>query len=121
MGAYYLTMDVEADENDSYEEAVRKGTLGAGMYFSSTDEAEMAYANHELGVHAKVHVRMAEYDEEGNEIDHGMVVTTVGRIIYNKGIPQDLGFVDRTQNKFEPEVNFTIAKKQLKQLIAKNV
>ena len=119
LGAYYLTMDVEADENDSYEEAVRKGTLGAGMYFSSTDEAEMAYANHELGVHAKVHVRMAEYDEEGNEIDHGMVVTTVGRIIYNKGIPQDLGFVDRTQNKFEPEVNFTIAKKQLKQLIAK--
>ena len=65
LGAYYLTMDVEADPNDSYEEQVRKGTLGAGMYFSSTDEAEMAYANHDLGVHAKVHVRMAEYDEHG--------------------------------------------------------
>ena len=121
LGAYYLTMDVEADSNDSYEEQVRKGTLGAGMYFSSTDEAEMAYANHDLGVHAKVHVRMAEYDENGKEIDHGMVVTTVGRIIYNKGIPQDLGFVDRSkpENKFEPEINFTIAKKQLKQIIAK--
>ena len=121
LGAYYLTMDVEADPNDSIEEQVRKGTLGAGMYFSSTDEAEMAYANHDLGVHAKVHVRMAEYDEDGKEIDHGIVVTTVGRIIYNKGIPQDLGFVDRSkkENKFEPEINFTIAKKQLKQLIAK--
>ena len=121
LGAYYLTMDVEADPNDSVEEQVRKGTLGAGMYFSSTDEAEMAYANHDLGVHAKVHVRMAEYDESGKEIDHGMIVTTVGRIIYNKGIPQDLGFVDRSkkENKFEPEINFTIAKKQLKQLIAK--
>ena len=121
LGAYYLTMDVEADPNDSIEEQVRKGTLGSGMYFSSTDEAEMAYANHDLGVHAKVHVRMAEYDEDGKEIDHGIVVTTVGRIIYNKGIPQDLGFVDRSkkENKFEPEINFTIAKKQLKQLIAK--
>ncbi len=121
LGAYYLTMDVEADPNDSVEEQVRKGTLGAGMYFSSTDEAEMAYANHDLGVHAKVHVRMAEYDANGKEIDHGMIVTTVGRIIYNKGIPQDLGFVDRSkkENKFEPEINFTIAKKQLKQIIAK--
>ena len=121
LGAYYLTMDVEADPNDSYEEQIRKGTLGAGMYFSSADEAEMAYANHDLGVHAKVHVRMAEYDENGKERDHGMVVTTVGRIIYNKGIPQDLGFVDRSkpENKFEPEINFTIAKKQLKQIIAK--
>ena len=121
LGAYYLTMDVEADPNDSYEEQVRKGTLGAGMYFSSTDEAEMAYANHDLGVHAKVHVRMAEYDTNGKEIDHGIIITTVGRIIYNKGIPQDLGFVDRSkpENKFEPEINFTIAKKQLKQIIAK--
>ena len=121
LGAYYLTMDVEADPNDSIDEQVRKGTLGAGMYFSSTDEAEMAYANHDLGVHAKVHVRMSELDENGHEIDHGIIVTTVGRIIYNKGIPQDLGFVDRTkkENKFELEINFTTAKKQLKQIIAK--
>ncbi len=121
LGAYYLTMDVEADPNDSEEEIDKKGTRGAGNYFSSTDEAEMAYANHDLGVHAKVHVRMAEYDEEGKEIAHGFVETTVGRIIYNKGIPQDLGFVDRSnkKNKFELEINFTVAKKQLKQIIDK--
>ena len=121
LGAYYLTMDVEANPNDSEEEIDKKGTRGAGNYFSSPDEAEMAYANHDLGVHAKVHVRMAEYDEEGKEIDHGFIETTVGRIIYNKGIPQDLGFVDRTgnKNKFEPEINFTVAKKQLKKIIDK--
>ncbi len=121
LGAYYLTMDVEADSNDSEEMIDRKGTRGAGNYFSSTDEAEMAYANHDLGVHAKIHVRMAKYDENNKEIDHGMINTTVGRIIYNKGIPQDLGFVDRSkkENRFEPEIDFTVAKKQLKKIIGR--
>ena len=72
LGAYYLTMEAEADENDTPEMSMKKGTQGAGMYFSSTDEAEMAYANNDIGVHAKIHVRMAEYDEEGNETAHGM-------------------------------------------------
>ena len=121
LGAYYLTMDVDADPNDTEEDTIRKGTKGAGMYFSSTDEAEMAYANKDIGIHAKIHVRMAEYDEEGNEIDHGMIETTMGKIIYNKGIPQDLGFVDRTkpENKFAYEIDFTINKKKLKKIIGK--
>ncbi len=121
LGAYYLTMDVDADEKDTEEDTHIKGTKGAGKYFSSIEEAEMAYANNEVGVHAKIHVRIAEYDEEGNEIDHGIINTTVGRIIYNKGIPQDLGFVDRSdpKNKFELEICFTIAKKQLKQIIGR--
>ena len=121
LGAYYLTMDVDADPNDTEEDTIRKGTKGAGMYFSSTDEAEMAYANKDIGIHAKIHVRMAEYDEEGKEIDHGMIETTMGKIIYNKGIPQDLGFVDRTkkENKFAYEIDFTINKKKLKKIIGK--
>ena len=121
LGAYYLTMDVDAEADDDYEMSMRKGTLGAGNYFSSIEEAEMAYANHDLGVHAKIHVRIAKHDEDGNEIDHAIVNTTIGRLLYNKGIPQDLGFVDRTkfENRFEPEIDFTIAKKQLKQIIAK--
>ena len=121
LGAYYLTMDAEDDAEDSEEAIERKGTRGAGKYFSSIEEAEMAYANHDVGVHAKIHVRVAEYDEEGNEIDHGIITTTIGRIIYNKGIPQDLGFVDRTdpKNKFEPEINFPIKKKELKKIIGK--
>ena len=121
LGAYYLTMDVDADPNDTEEDTIRKGTKGAGMYFSSTDEAEMAYANKDIGIHAKIHVRMAEYDEEGKEIDHGMIETTMGKIIYNKGIPQDLGFVDRSkpENKFAYEIDFTINKKKLKKIIGK--
>ena len=121
LGAYYLTMDVDADPNDTEEDTIRKGTKGAGMYFSSTDEAEMAYAQNDIGIHAKIHVRMAEYDEEGNEIDHGIIVTTMGKIIYNKGIPQDLGFVDRSkpENKFAYEIDFTINKKKLKKIIGK--
>ncbi len=121
LGAYYLTMDVDSDPLDTPEQIRNKGTQGAGNYFSSIEEAEMAYANHDLGVHAKVHVRIAEHDENGNEIDHKIIDTTIGRLIYNKGIPQDLGFVDRTnpENKFKPEIDFTIAKKQLKQIIGK--
>ena len=121
LGAYYLTLDVDLEEGDTEEVIKNKGVLGAGKYFSSTDEAEMAFLNGDLGVHAKIHVRMAKYDENGNELRHGIIETTIGKIIYNKGIPQDLGFVDRTkpENEFELEVNFTTAKKQLKKIIDK--
>ena len=121
LGAYYLTLDVDLEEGDSEEVIKNKGVLGAGKNFSSTDEAEMAFLNGDLGVHAKIHVRMAKYDENGNEIKHGIIETTIGKIIYNKGIPQDLGFVDRSkpENEFELEINFTTAKKQLKKIIDK--
>ena len=121
LGAYYLTMDVDANENDTPEEVANKGTLGAGKYFSSIDEAEMAYANHDIGVHAKIHVRIAHYDEEGNETGHKIVETTIGRLIYNKGIPQDLGYVDRSNpdNEFEPEICFAVNKSKLKDIIAR--
>ena len=105
LGNYYITMEVE-------------GEKGEGNYFSSPEEAEMAYANKELGLHAKIYVRMSKRDEEGNE-KHKKVETTVGRIIFNKGIPQDLGFVDRTnpENEFEPEINFVTNKKMLGKII----
>ena len=107
LGSYYLTMEVE-------------GEIGQGNYFSSPEEAIMAYENKEVGMHARVFVRMSKIDEEGKEI-HKKISTTVGRIIYNKGIPQDLGFVDRenSDNEFEPEINFVINKKQLGKIIEK--
>ena len=67
LGAYYLTLDVDLEEGDTEEVIKNKGVLGAGKYFSSTDEAEMAFLNGDLCVHAKIHVRMAKYDEHGNE------------------------------------------------------
>ena len=105
LGNYYITMDV-------------KGEKGEGDYFSSPEEAEMAYANKEIGLHAKIFVRMSKVDEEGNE-RHKKVETTVGRIMFNKGIPQDLGFVDRSdpENEFEPEINFVTNKKKLGKII----
>ena len=107
LGNYYITMEVE-------------GEKGEGNYFSSPEEAEMAYANHELGLHAKIYVRISKEDEEGNE-RHKKVETTVGRLIFNKGIPQDLGFVDRTdpEQEFEPEINFVTNKKKLGKIIEK--
>lgn len=108
LGSYYLTMDVE-------------GEPGEGNYFASPDEAVIAYENKDLGMHAKVFVRMSKF-ENGVE-KHKKVETTVGRIIFNTGIPQDLGFVDRTnpENEFEPEINFTITKKNLGKIIAKSI
>ena len=109
LGSYYLTMEVP-------------GEIGEGNYFSSPEEAIMAYENKEVGMHAKISVRMSKIDEEGNE-KHRKVETTVGRIIYNKGIPQDLGFVDRTnpENAFEPEINFVVIKKKLGKIIEKSI
>ncbi len=109
LGSYYLTMEVP-------------GEIGEGSYFSSSEEAIIAYENKEVGMHAKISVRMSKIDEEGNE-KHRKVETTVGRIIYNKGIPQDLGFVDRTnpENEFEPEINFVVNKKKLGKIIEKSI
>ena len=106
LGAYYLTMEVD-------------GEPGEGNYFESPDEAVMAYVNHDLGMHAKIYVRITK--EIDGELKSKKVETTVGRLIYNEGIPQDLGFVDRTNpdTMFDPELNFTVMKKNLGKIIAK--
>ena len=106
LGAYYLTMEVA-------------GEPGEGGYYSSPEEAIMANFNHDLGMHAMINVRITK--EIDGEKKSKMVKTTVGRLIYNEGIPQDLGFVDRSnpENAFEPELNFTVMKKNLGKIIAK--
>ncbi len=108
LGSYYLTMEIP-------------GEPGEGNYYSSPDEAVIAYVNHDLGLHSKITVRIQK------EIDGKLVTrkveTTVGRLIYNEGMPQNLGFVDRSkpENILEPEINFTVAKKQLGKIIAKSI
>ena len=106
LGAYYLTIEVA-------------GEPGEGGYYSSPEEAIMANFNHDLGMHAMINVRITK--EIDGEKKSKMVKTTVGRLIYNEGIPQDLGFVDRSnpENAFEPELNFTVMKKNLGKIIAK--
>ena len=107
LGSYYLTMDVPNEQGD-------------GNYFASPEEAIIAYENHSLGLHAKIKVRITKELENG-DIRQKTIETTVGRIIYNSGIPQDLGFVDRTdpEHELDYEVNFAITKKNIGKIIGK--
>ncbi len=104
LGSYYLTLEKE-------------GELGEGGYYSGFDEAVMAYENGYLGLHAKIHVRITK--EIDGEMRTGMTETTLGRLIYNKPIPQDLGFVDRTkpENMFKLEVDFVAKKSKIEEIV----
>ena len=106
LGSYYLTMEVS-------------GEKGEGMYCKDEDEAMMAYQNGDLGLHAKIKVRRTK--EINGENITKTIETTVGRLIYNQGIPQDLGFVDRTdpEHGFDLEIDFPVMKKNLGTIIAK--
>ncbi len=108
LGSYYLTMEVP-------------GELGEGNYFRSPEEAVVAHENGAVGIHARIHVRVTK--EIDGKLQHKFVETTVGRIIYNEGIPQDLGFIDRTdpEKMFDFEINFTVDKKALGPIIAKSI
>ena len=87
--------------------------------FSSDEEARLAYDEGELDLHEPIMVR--RYVTVDGVERHKLVRTTVGRLIFNEGIPQDLGFVDRgdPEAAFEPEINFIVGKKQLGKIIDK--
>ncbi len=87
--------------------------------FASPGEARLAYDEGELELHVPILVRMTA-TVDGQE-RRKLVRTTVGRLIFNEGIPQDLGFVDRDDPEacFEPEINFVCGKKQLGKIIDK--
>ena len=105
LGAYYLTYT--RDEGD------------VNHAFADKDEAMLAYDAGLVTLHTPIQVRL--YREVDGEMRHKLVTTTVGRLIYNEAIPQDLGFVDRTDPEamFDPEVNFVVGKKQLGKIIDK--
>ena len=81
--------------------------------FADDTEARLAYDEGELELHVPILVRRSA--EVDGVTRHKLVRTTVGRLIFNEGIPQDLGFVDRNdpEQMFDPEVNFIVGKKQL--------
>ncbi|RKI71536.1 DNA-directed RNA polymerase subunit beta' [bacterium 1xD42-67] len=105
LGAYYLTYSREEGDVDHA--------------FADKDEAMMAYDSKLITLHTPIRVRM--FREVDGEMRHKLVKTTMGRLIYNEAIPQDLGFVDRTdpETMFDPEVNFVVGKKQLGRIIDK--
>ena len=106
LGSYYLTVE-------------KPGALGEGKVFRDVNEALMAYGCNAVSLHAKIRVRrtMTIRGEEQSRL----VETTVGRIIFNQPIPQDLGLVERKtdDDMFEYEVNNIVKKKQLSQIIDK--
>ena len=111
LGVYYLTQE-------------REGDTGEGMLFKSIDEAILAYENHFVTLHAKIRckVRKEWVSEDGQkERLEGIIETTVGRLLFNEIIPQDLGFTDRSipENRLLPEINFLVKKKNLKQILEK--
>jgi len=102
LGSYYLTM-------------VLDGEKGEGTYYKDPDEAIMAFENHDVGIHAKIFVRISK--EIDGEIKTKKVETSVGRIIFNQGIPQDLGFIDRKEDPFQYEISFPVMKKSMGTII----
>ena len=107
LGIYYLTQE-------------RPGAKGEGKYFKSANEAILAYANHVVTLHSIIKVRMTKTMPDKRVLT-GTVETTVGRILFNEIIPQDLGFVDRSipGNELKPEIGFLVKKKQCKQILEK--
>lgn len=107
LGIYYLTQE-------------RPGAKGEGKYFKSANEAILAYANHVVTLHSIIKVRMTKTMPDKRVLT-GTVQTTVGRILFNEIIPQDLGFVDRSipGNELKPEIGFLVKKKQCKQILEK--
>ena len=106
LGSYYLTM-------------VNDGDKGEGMIFRDENEALMAYAEGYVTLHAKVKIRRSG-EWNGEKITQ-IVDTTVGRLIFNTPIPQDLGYVDRSkrENALKLEIEFIVGKKQLGNIVTK--
>jgi len=104
LGSYYLTL-------------IMPGEKGEGKIFSSADEALLAYDNHEVGLHAPIKVRTERYIN--GVLKHKLIDATVGRLIFNQNIPQDLGWVDRKNEEtaFNLEVYKVVDKSQLGKII----
>lgn len=108
LGSYYLTLD-------------KDGEKGEGKVFRDMDEAYMAYDAKVITLHSKIKVRRTV--EVDGKTYTGLVDTTMGRMIFNRPIPQDLGFVDRSkpENALKFEIDFLVGKKQLGQIIDKSI
>jgi len=108
LGSYYLTLE-KHDEP------------GEGKTFRDFDEAMMAYACGELGLHAPIKVRRTKTLEDGT-VKSAIVDATLGRLIFNDPIPQDLHFIERNENnELDLEINFVVTKDELGQIIDRSI
>ena len=107
LGIYYLTQE-------------RPGSKGEGKVFKSVNEAILAYENQVITLQTKIFIYAEKKMADGTVL-RGKVASTLGRLLFNEILPQDLGFVDRSipGNELLPEVDFLVGKKQLKQILEK--
>ncbi|MBR5191041.1 MAG: DNA-directed RNA polymerase subunit beta', partial [Clostridia bacterium] len=120
LGSYYLTMDKDDEPGSPRIEKDENGNEHT-VYnvYRSVDEATMAYDEGDIGLHSRIKIRMSK--EINGEVVTKLVETTLGKVIFNNPIPQDLGFVDRTdpENAFKLEVDFLVKKGGLGKIIDK--
>ncbi|MBQ8349861.1 MAG: DNA-directed RNA polymerase subunit beta' [Ruminococcus sp.] len=104
LGSYYLTME-------------KPGEPGEGKVFRDVNEALMAYNEHDVSLHASIRVKITK--DIGDKKVSKIINATVGRLIFNENIPQNLGYVDRTNSdkQFDLEIAFLVGKKQLSDII----
>ena len=104
LGSYYLTL-------------VKPEEIGHGKVFRNVDEAMMAYDEGDLGLHAPIKIRMTK--EVDGKVYTELLECTLGKVIFNAPVPQDLGFVDRSkpENMFKLEINELVNKKVLGRII----
>jgi len=105
LGMYYITL-------------IRPGSKGEGKYFKDPNEAILAYDNKEITIQSRIKVRFSRIEPSGEKLSQ-IFETSVGRIIFNEVIPQDLGYVDRTipGNELKPEIDFLMRKGCCKKII----
>ena len=115
---------VDADEFLAANKAAKKEGKAQAKFrpvhnYSSVEEAIAAYADGSIGLHAPIRVRYCK--EIDGQMQYRIIDATVGRLIYNEPIPQDLGFVNRNDpaHAFDLEVDFLVGKKQLGKIIDK--
>ena len=106
LGCAYMTLE-------------KPGVLGEGSIYSSKEEAIIAYQTQNLHIQAKIKVRLEK--EVDGKVYSKIIETTIGRILFNEQIPQDLGFVDRSNpdNICELEFNKFVVKKDLSNILAR--
>lgn len=101
LGSYYLTSDFTAEKTD--------------LSFNDFDEMIKALENQVINLHSIVKIRIKRSDEDRGRL----VESTVGRFIFNAGIPQDLGYVDRNKDKYSLEIDMLVDSKKLSEIIEK--
>ena len=114
IGSYYLTMLKDGEPGcPTVEKDAEGNEYTRYNIYRDTDEAMMAYQSGDLGLHSECLIRFSKVVDGVEKSE--LVKTTVGRIIFNRPIPQDLGFVDRSieGNEFLPEVSFVVKKGEL--------